>query len=104
MLKMSKKFEVIKKYEMKVSKSILEECKGEKGGKEVLRNRVLKRKLEKLFREEFKEMIGDKMVEVRKIFKCEDDRVIWCELIEEINRGGERSYKVEEIIIVMELV
>jgi hypothetical protein len=98
------KFEVIKKYSIKVDKKILDECKGKKGEKEVLRNRVLKRKLEKIFKENMVDMIGGREIEVKKIFKCDEDRVIWCELIEEIKKGDMREYKVEEILIIMELV
>lgn len=102
--KMNKEVKMIKKYVVEVDKKIIDECKGMKKDKEVVKNRVLKRKLEKIFKESFEKEIGKREVEVKKIFKCEDDRVIWCELIEEINKGEERSYKVEEIIIVMELV
>lgn len=102
--KMNKEVKMIKKYVVEVDKRIIEECKGMKKDKEVVKNRVLKRKLEKIFKENFEKEIGKREVEVKKIFKCEDDRVIWCELIEEVNKGEERSYKVEEIIIVMELV
>lgn len=98
------KFEVIKKYSIKVDKKILDECKGKKGEKEVLRNRVLKRKLEKIFKENMVDMIGGREIEVKKIFKCDEDRVIWCELIEEIKKGDMREYKIEEILIIMELV
>ena len=98
------KFEVIKKYSIKVDKRILDECKGKKGEKEVLRNRVLKRKLEKIFKENMVDMIMGREIEVKKIFKCDEDRVIWCELIEEIKKGDMREYKVEEILIIMELV
>lgn len=102
--KMNKEVKMIKKYVVEVDKKIIDECKGMKKDKEVVKNRVLKRKLEKIFKESFEKEIGKREVEVKKIFKCEDDRVIWCELIEEVNKGGERSYKMEEIIIVMELV
>lgn len=102
--KMNKEVKMIKKYVIEVDKKIIDECKRMKKDKEVVKNRVLKRKLEKIFKESFEKEIGKREVEVKKIFKCEDDRVIWCELIEEVNKGDGRSYKVEEIIIVMELV